>query len=373
MPSPKPWGSIAVDSKEAVCLARPLDDGLDGDAALTRTALTQTVSEEPEIAYEHHGVIEATSIVRRAVARHAQIVSSGATPVHHQGLQPPGVFTFLTLKTVVKSTEDTSRFDFAFDDPEVVSDVKVSCTCIVRAPDEKPCYEDPGTKLICPPFDYPSEEGPFMVYRAYAPITVPGSVGILSLLVQKIPNGKMSNYIHSLKVGEKLGIMGYNQCAPSCIPWTINQYNSVTMLAEGTGLSRMLQILHLSLSDPNNKAKFFLLFGNDSESDIIMRGELDAMKQTYPGSFDVVYALSSPPQGWTGETGQIDAAMIQKYAPPPADPSLNKLICVAGPPAMVQRIAGVRDGNKYTGWTGQGALTGALLDLGYTAQQVRKF
>lgn len=77
----KALGIDAVDSKEAVsrlrfiphrcpdsvhatfaqvCLARPLDDGLDGDAALTRTALTQTVSEEPEIAYEHHGVIEAS-------------------------------------------------------------------------------------------------------------------------------------------------------------------------------------------------------------------------------------------------------------------------------------------------------------------------
>ena len=44
-----------------------------------------------------------------------------------------------------------------------------------------------------------------------------------------------------------------------------------------------------------------------------------------------------------------------------------------GPPAMLESLAGPREGDKYNGYTGQGELQGALKELGYTAEQVCLF
>lgn len=62
----------------------------------------------------------------------------------------------------------------------------------------------------------------------------------------------------------------------------------------------VLQVIEYSLHDPTNKTKFLLLFGNATESDIIMRSELDALQRKFPAYFNVVHVLSRPPQGWTG-------------------------------------------------------------------------
>lgn len=93
------------------------------------------------------------------------------------------------------------RFDFAFEDPKVVSNIPVSSTCVVRAPKEKPLYEDEGKKSKCPYNSGKNQE----VYRSYTPVTARGSVGILSFIIKKQRQndehpGKMSHYIHSMEV-----------------------------------------------------------------------------------------------------------------------------------------------------------------------------
>ncbi|KAE9403423.1 ferredoxin reductase-like protein [Gymnopus androsaceus JB14] len=335
------------DSSAQICLARPLH----GDH--------NRIARSGGIAHHHHDIIDATGLVRHARARRAAALKAGVILESHPGLNPPGEFTWLRLKNVVKYNEDSSRFDFAFDDPNVISEPLVSSTCVVCAPPEKPLFEDPDTQPICPP-DYGEEqEGPNPVYRAYTPITARGSAGILSLTIKKQPDGKMSNYVHALEIGERLGIMGYLQRIPSMIPWPLGQYDAVTLVAGGVGITPLVQVLEYSLQDPNNKTKFLLLNGNSTENDIVMRPELDEFQKKYPGNFQVVNTLSRPPEGWTGETGRIDAAFLQKWAPPPVDDlSLSVIVCVSGPPAFLDGIAGPREGDKYNGFTGQGRAEG---------------
>ncbi|KAE9405664.1 ferredoxin reductase-like protein [Gymnopus androsaceus JB14] len=349
-----------------------------------RAAAQRVMHDQPshseKILYQHlHDVVDATGLLRHVRARQAEALKSGVPLKSHNGLNPPGTFTWLKLKNVIKYTNDCSRFDFAFEDPEIVSDVLVSSTCVVCAPKEKPLCEDEGAKPFGPYAD--DDDGPAPVYRAYTPITPRGSVGILSFAIKKQPNGKMSNYIHSLEIGDTLGITGYLQRVPSMIPWKINQYDAVTMIAGGVGLTPVLQVIEYSLHDPTNKTKFLLLFGNATESDIIMRSELDALQRKFPAYFNVVHVLSRPPQGWTGETGRINAAvftfaslvgLLLRYV-------LERLhwftinVLLPGPPAMLDQLAGPRDGDKHHGFTSQGTLSGTLKDIGYTAEQVHKF
>ncbi|KAE9398198.1 hypothetical protein BT96DRAFT_920963, partial [Gymnopus androsaceus JB14] len=259
------------------------------------------------------------------------------------GLNPPGSFTSLKLKNVVKYNNDCSRFDFAFEDPKVVSNIPVSSTCVVRAPKEKPLYEDEGKKSKCPYNSGKNQE----VYRSYTPVTARGSVGILSFVIKKQRQndehpGKMSHYIHSMEIGDTLEIMGYLERAPSMIPWKKNKYDAVTMIAGGVGLTPLLQILEYSLDDENN-TKF--------------------------GHFEVVYVLSDPPLDWPGEKGRIDAALVKKYAAPPNDPTLNVLVCVSGPPAMLEAISGLRKNDENGNAESQGVLSGVLKELGYAERQ----
>lgn len=63
----------------------------------------------------------------------------------------------------------------------------------------------------------------------------------------------------------------------------------------------MYQILIHALPKPENKTRFKLIFANLSEKDILLKGELDALKKKYPQTFDVVYTVDAAGPNWNGE------------------------------------------------------------------------
>ncbi len=77
----------------------------------------------------------------------------------------------------------------------------------------------------------------------------------------------------------------------------------VALIAGGVGLAPLLGILRqMRLTDDSRKVK--LIYGNRVIDQIAYREELDPE--------DVVYVLSEPPETWHGETGFIDAALIDR-------------------------------------------------------------
>ena len=52
---------------------------------------------------------------------------------------------------------------------------------------------------------------------------------------------------------------------------------------------------------PEDKTKFKLIFANITPTDILLHQDIDQFKKTYPDRFDVVYVVSKPDGGWTGE------------------------------------------------------------------------
>lgn len=109
------------------------------------------------------------------------------------------------------------------------------------------------------------------------------------------------------------------------------------MIAGGTGITPMLQIMHAVLRDePNSSVTVSLLYANQSEDDILVRRELEEAVTMYGGRFKLHYTLDRPPStGWAYSTGFITKEMIQAHLPPPAsDGSTQILMC--GPPPMVK-------------------------------------
>merc|ERR1712129_253956 len=98
----------------------------------------------------------------------------------------------------------------------------------------------------------------------------------------------MSQYFGRLKVGDNLALQG-----------------PVGMIAGGTGITPMYQIVSAALADAGDKTTWKLIFANQTEGDILIRSELEALAAKHPDRFSLHYTLDRPPSKWAGSTGFI--------------------------------------------------------------------
>lgn len=98
------------------------------------------------------------------------------------------------------------------------------------------------------------------------------------------------------------------------------------MIAGGTGITPMLQIIRAALKNPFDRTKLSLIYANVAPQDILLRDELDALAAKYPSRFKLLYVLNNPPEGWTGGVGFVSKEQIQKHLPP-ADDNIKILLC----------------------------------------------
>jgi len=104
------------------------------------------------------------------------------------------------------------------------------------------------------------------------------------------------------------------------------------LIAGGVGITPMMSILR-TLADRGDPRPVILLYGSRDWDSITFREELEALTPRL--SLTVVHVLSSPPEGWTGERGFINAELFQRHLPPPyADHEY--FIC--GPTVMMDAI-----------------------------------
>merc|ERR1712091_3904 len=94
----------------------------------------------------------------------------------------------------------------------------------------------------------------------------------------------------------------------------------------------MFQILKASLKDQRDACKFSLIYANKTESDILLRDELDQMVKDSNGRFKIHYTLDFPPTDWKHRVGFIAPEMIRSFLPPPKS---KPLLIMCGPPPMM--------------------------------------
>jgi cytochrome-b5 reductase len=105
------------------------------------------------------------------------------------------------------------------------------------------------------------------------------------------------------------------------------------MVAGGTGITPFYQLLQAA--DKNgDKTEFYLMFGNKSTKDILLKKELEelVMKETF--SFKLYLVIDSHETDWTGGVGFITKEMITNFFPGPAE---DTLLLTCGPPIMTQK------------------------------------
>ena len=199
--------------------------------------------------------------------------------------------------------------------------------------------------------------------RPYTPISTSDDSHI-TLLVKQYPNGRASTHLHNLTPGQTLSVKSIPE-----FPYKPNQHKHLVLVAGGAGITPMFQTLRCILNNPEDKTRVSLIYANKTESDILLKNELDAMASQHPDQFTATYVVNDTKTNDSRlEKGYVTKEILSKALPAKLENDDVKVL-VCGPPAMLNAIAGAKGG---MGWT-QGKVGGILKDLGLTEKQVHKF
>ncbi|KJZ77475.1 NADH-cytochrome b5 reductase 2 [Hirsutella minnesotensis 3608] len=279
-----------------------------------------------------------TPAAQQASAKVKEAMGASSKPTFTGGDQG---FVSLKLAEVETVNHNTKRFRFELPEGDMVSGLQVASALLTK-------YKGPNDEKA--------------TLRPYTPISDENQQGFIDLLVKKYTDGPMSTHLHNLAPGQRLDFKGP---LPK-YPWTKNKHEHVGLIAGGTGITPMYQLLRAIFNNPNEKTKVTLVFGNVSEEDILLKKELAELENTYPQRFRAFYVLDKAPKGWTGGSGFITKDLLKTVLPEPKDGNIKLLVC--GPPGLMNAISGSKVSPKD-----QGELAGALKDLGYSKEQVYKF
>lgn len=174
-------------------------------------------------------------------------------------------------------------------------------------------------------------------------------------MVKHYPNGKASTHLHSLQPGDTLTfaatLKGY--------PWTPNKFSQIYLIAGGAGITPIYQLIQGILNNPADKTKISLVFGVNSEQDLLLREELEGFKRRFPGRFEYLYTVSHPNVERSGlRRGYVTEELLREVV---REVDGDAQVFVCGPPAMEEALVGSK------------ASTGILGRLGFKKDQVYKF
>lgn len=168
------------------------------------------------------------------------------------------------------------------------------------------------------------------VVRSYTPTSSDFEKGYFDLVIKSYPNGNISKFISELNIGETIKVRG----PKGFFNYVPNEVKHYGMVAGGTGITPMYQIIQEIVRDPKVTTKCTLIYGNVNEEDILLKKELDDIVENH-SNIKVYYVLDHPPKVWNGGSGYITQDILKEHLPS-ADPENRLLIC--GPPAMSSSI-----------------------------------
>ncbi|CAI9740535.1 NADH-cytochrome b5 reductase 3-like isoform X2 [Octopus vulgaris] len=192
-----------------------------------------------------------------------------------------------------------------------------------------------------------------LVVRPYTPVSSDDDKGYMDLVIKvykkgihpKFPNGgKMSQHVDSLTNEDYIdvkgpsGLLTYHGNGEFHIkpdkksPHEVVTVKKIGMIAGGTGITPMLQIIKQILKESRHNLEMFLLFANQTENDILLRPDLEKIAEDHPDQFHLWFTVDKAEPNWSFSTGFVNETMIKDHLPAPAE---DVLILMCGPPPMI--------------------------------------
>ncbi|KAI9897690.1 hypothetical protein N3K66_007546 [Trichothecium roseum] len=226
-----------------------------------------------------------------------------------RGLLDPVKYTPLPLEKKTQVSPNVYRLTFRLPSTSTVLGLPVGQHVVVKADD-------------------PTGNGE-TVTRSYTPVTNNADLGILELVVKMYPDGKLTGgYLSGLVPGDEVLFRG----PKGAMRYRPGLCRNMGMVAGGTGITPMLQLIRAVCEHHRDTARITLLYANRAEEDILLRDELDAFARRYPLNFEVHYVLDRPPPGWQGSSGYVTKELMREKLP---GPSGDTKIMLCGPPGLV--------------------------------------
>ena len=230
---------------------------------------------------------------------------------------PLGDFQEFPLIRKEVLSHDTCRFTFGFPKPNMLLGLPVGQHLSLK-------FTDPKTGKS--------------VIRSYTPVddATPGEVSLVIKVYRPAPpkfpdGGLMSQHLDSLKIGDTIlmkGPKGHMEwymsghkfgsfhVKPLGKPAEERYCEQIGMMAGGTGITPMLQVLQAIFHHgKQSNVCVKLIYANQTEDDILVRNELEALEKEFPERFSLHYTVDRPPAGkeWKHSVGFINPEMVEKH------------------------------------------------------------
>lgn len=115
------------------------------------------------------------------------------------------------------------------------------------------------------------------------------------------------------------------------------EYSKIAMLSGGIGITPLRSMCKFC-TDKGLDTSIILLYGNQTERDIVFRDQFEEM-QKQNKNLKVVHTLSKPNEQWEGYTGYVSEDMIKKEVPD----FKERTFYTCGPPKMVEAMEHLLD------------------------------
>ncbi|KAF1924068.1 putative cytochrome b5 reductase [Didymella exigua CBS 183.55] len=167
------------------------------------------------------------------------------------------------------------------------------------------------------------------VTRSYTPTSNNLDVGLLELVIKIYPDGQLTGkFFANLKAGDEVLFRG----PKGAYTHTVGQCKKIGMIAGGTGITPMYQLIRAICEDEYDTTEISLILANRAEEDILLRKELERFARRYPKNFNLWFMLDHPPKDWAYGSGYVTADVMKERLPAPA-PDTKIMLC--GPPGMI--------------------------------------
>lgn len=168
------------------------------------------------------------------------------------------------------------------------------------------------------------------VQRSYTPVSNNADKGVLELVIKVYPDGLLTGkYLANLSVGDEVLFRG----PKGAMKYSRGLCKKIGMLAGGTGITPMFQLIRAICEDPRDTTEVSLIYANRTEGDILLREELETFARRYPKNLKIHYMLDNPPEGWTYGSGFVTKELMADKFPNPQEEGVKVMLC--GPPGMV--------------------------------------
>jgi len=185
----------------------------------------------------------------------------------------------------------------------------------------------------------------------YSPITLPHDYGVIGLLA-RVDKGTLSEWMSALQPGDSVmmkacgGLVIDRIPEKSCFSYRGQLIYKVGMIAGGTGVAPMVQIMRAAMKEPfcRGLQELTLIYAAEEVEELTYLQLLESLKKESQVKFNLHLVLNNPPPGWIGGVGFIDDSVIRQNFIPPSN---DLLTVICGPPVMQRIIKGILQNQGY--------------------------